>query len=588
MEDFSRGAGPKRAPPQRLYEYFFEISDLNKYVLDQQAIVRENSHNWLDLPQDERDEALDAGFAVPEMPEYEEAHWGRSIQDVRELAAARERHLQWQREIADFKKKSKKWRMSTQASLSPGLATRPSTIVELPSCRSFKSEIVKLDPANEESASSTPAITPNATSGGSAEEKRFEFPPQPKEPGTPATVRRRPVTELISLMEKKLPLAVKNMKAVTNTESPSPSGPASRSMSMSLTPRASVANIAKKKSNDSIISGELDLAMVSRHASHAVVTPMETPAITPAASARPSVCTAPAGRNSLSVAPHSAAVSAAAAAAHTSHGHAATSSRNSTHLSGPAASTAAAAAPAAAAATGGSKSRPLSSSSTATFATHPSSNSTTTVTSAAGSTANMALTVTMRPRTQTASATCRGSGTGSRPTSGSSRPNSGRTGSSENLSWRNSGGSAHSEAVSSSSSKPSTTCSQKQEASTDGPYRRRGHTVDPGQRPVHLLSPEKRASVSAADHKEKKHEASPLQLVHTRGQPKDVRVVLTSAGESSSDAAARPASIGARNTAPAPDSSSGSADPLSELAGLLMGKATLEDLLASMNTTFDA
>jgi hypothetical protein len=89
---------------------------------------------------------------------------------------ARERHLQWQKEIADLKKRTKKGRMSTQISFTPGLLTRPSTIVELPAARSFKSEIVGLNFANDESGASA---TPAATSISSTEtDKVFDFPPK--------------------------------------------------------------------------------------------------------------------------------------------------------------------------------------------------------------------------------------------------------------------------------------------------------------------------------------------------------------------------------------------------------------------------
>lgn len=81
MEDFACGKRPKRAPPQLLFDYFASVSDLHKYVLEQQAIVRETQRDWLDIPLDRKDGLLDGAFQVPDLAAlpYPETVWGKRI-----------------------------------------------------------------------------------------------------------------------------------------------------------------------------------------------------------------------------------------------------------------------------------------------------------------------------------------------------------------------------------------------------------------------------------------------------------------------------------------------------------------------------
>jgi hypothetical protein len=368
------------------------------------------------------------------------------------------------------------------------------------------------------------------------------------------------------------------MEAVTNTDSAPGSGRASRAMSMSLA-RESTARLASKKSSESIISGELDLATACR------TVPQHAQGSAASTSTQPvrSVAQAHAQAGAPSTAQPRPPLTKSAASGATGQG------------------------------ASQAQPRPLSltSASTATpTSSAAGSSSTTAAPSAAGSTVNVVGPhgVTLRARTRASTAGCRTSGgSASRPTSGNSRPASGRMGSSENLAWRNSIGSRGS-GCADASSPTSTKAAPRQEPQSElaDAFRRRVLTVDPSARLTHLQAPEKRSSVShAGEQKDKRHEASPLQTVHTRSQPKDTRVMLPSAGESSSDPSTRaptstttvkaapsplqtPATAPAPVTSPAPalacslTNSDGSVDPLSEFAGLLMGKATLEDLLASV------
>ena len=79
MEDFTALHRSKRAPPQRLFEYFNSLGDNHKYILEQQEVVRQQYSEWLDIPADKRDELLDSAFEVPDTGEYPEERWGMHV-----------------------------------------------------------------------------------------------------------------------------------------------------------------------------------------------------------------------------------------------------------------------------------------------------------------------------------------------------------------------------------------------------------------------------------------------------------------------------------------------------------------------------
>jgi hypothetical protein len=81
MEDFSATSFPKRAPPQRLFDYFSSLGENSKYVLEQQTNVQLLTRDWLDISPEEQDAVKDKAFEVPDVAclSYPEEMWGDSV-----------------------------------------------------------------------------------------------------------------------------------------------------------------------------------------------------------------------------------------------------------------------------------------------------------------------------------------------------------------------------------------------------------------------------------------------------------------------------------------------------------------------------
>ncbi len=68
-----------RVSSQRLKDYFQSQTDMSMFIVSQQDVVQRERPDWSAMAAADQDAALDAVFAVPDMPSYDVADWGKSI-----------------------------------------------------------------------------------------------------------------------------------------------------------------------------------------------------------------------------------------------------------------------------------------------------------------------------------------------------------------------------------------------------------------------------------------------------------------------------------------------------------------------------